>query len=334
MITKLAKRSAGVLAVLAGASLVAATALAILTHWRPGQQLTAAVQHPCHPAKHCPSPSPSPTSTSPSPSPSPTPTGKPPVVVILMENHEYSSIVGSASAPYINGTLIPSGRLFTNYYAVSHPSLPNYLALTVGDTCGKDGTDTVSPLCSQPSIWGQLSAAGIIARTWAENESANCSYTSDGTGSYAERHDSYAIVADAESLSSCGDLTTGTGSGAPGLAPLAAALKSTRPPAYSFVAPNLCDDMHGCSVGTGDSWLAANVPPLLRAGAVVIVTFDEGTTSTNGGGHVMAAEAGPGIPAGARDGTSYTHYSLLAGVEGYFGLPLLGNARTAAKLPI
>jgi phosphatidylinositol-3-phosphatase len=335
MIRRRALRFLGLLTVLTSASLVAA-AVAATTHVGPRQQqLTAAVSHPCRSVKHCPSPSPSPSpSLSPSPTATPTPTRKPPVVVILMENHEYGSVVGSASAPYLNGTLIPSGRLFTNYYAVSHPSLPNYLALTVGDTCGKDGSDTVRPLCTQPSIWGQMSAAGITAREWAENESANCSYASDGTGRYAERHDSYAIVTDAESLTQCGDRTTGTGTAAPGVAPLATALTSTQPPAYSFVTPNLCDDMHDCSVSAGDSWLAANVPLLLHAGAIVIVTFDEGTTSTNGGGHVMAVEAGPGIPAGGQDGTLYTHYSLLAGIENYFSLPLLANARTAAKLPV
>jgi hypothetical protein len=267
-------------------------------------------------------------------SPSPSPSDKPPVVVILMENHEYGSVAGAASAPYLNRTLIPSGTLFTNYYAVSHPSLPNYLALTVGDTCGKDGTDTARPLCTMPSVWGQMSAAGITAREWAENESANCSYASDGTGLYAIRHDSYAIVADAEALASCGDLTTGTGTPAPGLGPLAAALASAAPPAYSFVTPNLCDDMHDCSVAAGDSWLAANVPALLKAGAVVIVTFDEGSTDTNGGGRVLAVEAGPEVPAGARDGTFYTHYGLLAGIEQYFGLPLLANARRATPLPV
>jgi len=78
--------------------------------------------------------------------------------------------------------LIPSGTLFTSYYAVSHPSLPNYLALTVGNDMRKDGTDTVIPLCTEPSIWTQMSAAGITAREWAESESANCSYTSDGRG--------------------------------------------------------------------------------------------------------------------------------------------------------
>ena len=275
-----------------------------------------------------------PTTTSLSPSRSPPPTGKRPVVVVLMENQEYGSVVGNSSTPYINRTLIPSGTLFTNYYAVSHPSLPNYLALTVGATCGKDGTDAVSPLCAKPSIWGQMSAAGITARQWAENESANCSYASDATGQYAQRHDSYSIVADAQALRSCGDLTLGTRSSAPGTGALVTALKSANPPAYSFVTPNLCNDMHDCSITTGDSWLSANVPGLLTAGADVIVVFDEGTSSTNGGGHVMAVEAGPGVSAGARDGTFYTHYSLLAGVEKHFGLPLLSNAHTATPLPI
>jgi hypothetical protein len=66
----------------------------------------------------------------------------------------------------------------------------------------------------------------------------------------------------------------------------------------------------------------------------VIVTFDEGTSNTNGGGQVMTVEAGLGVAAGAKNGTVYTHYSLLAGIEKHFGLPLLSNARTATPLPI
>lgn len=286
-------------------------------------------------ATHTESASRSPATTSTSPSPSLVHTTRPPVVVIVMENEESSNVVGDRTdAPYINNTLIPAGTLFTNYYAVSHPSLPNYLALTVGNTCSKDGTDTVTPLCTEPSIWSQMSAARITAREWAENESANCTYASDGTGRYAERHDSYAIVADAEAWSSCGDLTTGAGSSSPGLARLDAALASMSPPAYSFVTPNLCDDMHDCPISYGDSWLSANVPRLLQAGADLIVTFDEGTSDTHGGGHVTTIEVGPRVAADTRDGTFYTHYSLLAGIEKHFGLPLLSNAKTATPLPI
>jgi phosphatidylinositol-3-phosphatase len=257
-----------------------------------------------------------------------------PVVVILMENHEYSAIVGSPDAPYINGTLIPHGELFTNYDAVTHPSLPNYEALTVGSTCGKVGTDNYLPLCGQPSIWRQLHTAGLLGREWAENESANCSEASDSTGKYKPKHDSYAIVADARALATCGDRTLGTGVTQPGVGKLVAALGGTSPPAFSFVTPNLCDDMHSCSVSHGDAWLKANVQPLLAAGALVVVTWDEGSTKTGGGGHVATIVAGPGVVAGSRNGTAFTHYSLLAGVEDRLGLPLLGKAATARPLPL
>src|SRR5260370_38713296 len=85
--------------------------------------------------QHTTTPGPGPT---PPPVPSPTTTSPKPliphfskVIVILMENEEYSSIIGDPSAPYIN-SLAAGGALATQYDAVSHPSLPNYLALTGG----------------------------------------------------------------------------------------------------------------------------------------------------------------------------------------------------------
>ena len=54
----------------------------------------------------------------------------PHLVLVVMENKEYTTVVGNPHAPYINGTIIPGGRLFTSYYASLHPSLPNYLIMT------------------------------------------------------------------------------------------------------------------------------------------------------------------------------------------------------------
>ena len=91
--------------------------------------------------------------------------------------------------------------------------------------------------------------------------------------------------------------------------------------------------MHSCPVRTGDRWLERHVPSLLRSGALVVVTFDEGTSSSGGGGRVVTVEVGPGVPH-ARDGSSFTHYGLLAGLERHFHLPLLGKAKSARRLPI
>src|SRR4051812_18573519 len=57
------------------------------------------------------------------------------LVVIVMENKEYGEVIGKPSAPYING-LARKYALATNYYGVTHPSLPNYLAMTGGATFG------------------------------------------------------------------------------------------------------------------------------------------------------------------------------------------------------
>jgi hypothetical protein len=91
--------------------------------------------------------------------------------------------------------------------------------------------------------------------------------------------------------------------------------------------------MHDCSIATGDNWLAANVPPMLNAGATVVITFDEGSSNTGGGGNVYAAVDGPGIVPSV-DTATYSHYSLLAGLELRVGVKLLGGAATATPLPL
>src|SRR5260370_8194047 len=105
-------------------------------------------------------PGPAPT---PPPVPSPTTTSPKPliphfskVIVILMENEEYSSIIGDPSAPYIN-SLAAGGALATQYDAVSHPSLPNYLALTAGATLAVCTHTTPAPSPTE----GASAVAGV-----------------------------------------------------------------------------------------------------------------------------------------------------------------------------
>jgi len=102
---------------------------------------------------------------------------------------------------------------------------------------------------------------------------------------------------------------------------------------YTSFNPNMCSDMHDCSIATGDNWLQARVPAMLAAGATVVITFDEGSSGTNGGGNIYAAVDGPGIT-GSVNTATFNHYSLLAGIEARYALPKLGGAKTAAVLPI
>ncbi len=248
------------------------------------------------------------------------------VVLIVMENHEYSDIVGSADAPYVNQSLIPGGKLFTNYDAVSHPSLPNYLAMTSGSTGGKQGTDSVSAgEIAADNLFGQLSTAGIDWRAFEEAMPSACfkPYSAGSSpNSYELKHDPAMTYADIADTSLCRQVVPYSW------------LDPSHLPPFSFVTPDECNDMHSCPAQAGDAWLARNIPPLLRAGAIVIVTFDEGSTDAGGGGHVLLVEVGDGVPAGSREDRPFDHYGLLAGLETYFGLPRLGAAGTAAPFPI
>jgi hypothetical protein len=245
---------------------------------------------------------------------------RPPIVLIVLENHEYSSIVGSSSARWLNRSFIRRGTLFTTYHATHHPSLPNYLAMTSGTTSGCRSDTCPRRTYRTDNIFHQLSHAGIGWAGWIESMPSRCSLSSSGT--YAVKHNPPAYYA-----SLFPRLCRTRDRRYPGHLPA-----QLRP--FTFVSPNVCHDMHSCSIGVGDRWLAAHVPPLWKRGAIVIITFDEGSSGTGGGGHVMTAIAGPHVPRSRRNHRSYSHYGLLAGLEHWFGLPRLHRAATARPLPI
>lgn len=256
----------------------------------------------------------------PSPTPVATAATKAPLVIIWMENHERSSIVGSSEAPYMN-QLRNTYRDFTHYYAVAHPSLPNYLTMGNGSTNGKSGSDSITAgEIPGSSLWGDMQNAGINWKVYMESMPSNC-YAGSGSGDYVLRHNwatPYAQVFDQPAY--C----------AAHVQPYSAS-KSLAP--LTFIAPNLCNDMHDCSIATGNAWLANHVPAMLNAGAKVIITFDEGSSGDHGGGNVYMVVARHGMSHSVRTAT-FTHYSLLAAIEDRLGLQRRGNAIGIARLPI
>jgi hypothetical protein len=271
-------------------------------------------------------------STSPDVPSSSLPSGRAPspLVLIVMENHERSDVVGSPSAPYQN-SLVRHGRDFTNYFAVAHPSLPNYVAIASGTTVGKGGSDEIAAgeLTGVTTVWDQLTAAGIPWAVYEETMPSPC-YASSSAGEppadYVLKHNPAtpfgSVFSDRARCERVRPLTR---------------MDPSRLPAFSFITPNECDDAHSCGLGTGDQWLSQQVPPLLAAGADVLITYDEGTTDLGahgaGGGQVYAVEVGAGVPP-ISVGTVFDHYSLLAGIEARFGLIALGAARYAPTLPL
>ncbi len=274
------------------------------------------------------SPAPTPSTARPSPTPiAPVPNfGH--VFVILMENEEQTSIIGNSSAPYINGLANQYGQA-SNYTAVSHPSEPNYLALWSGSTQGVTD-DGVYNFTSGTTVADQVAASG---RTWhvaAQNVPLGC-YTGatssggeDGAGTYARKHEpaiSWTSVSDDPAR--CSNVTD---------------FSHFDPNVgnFWFIVPNLCNDMHDCSIATGDTFLKGFMPSILNSAAfansVVFLTWDEGTTTTGEGGKVATIVISPFGKTAFVSSTSHSHYSLLHTIENAWGLPCLASACSANDL--
>ena len=248
------------------------------------------------------------------------------VFVILEENKSYSQIVGSAAAPYVN-SLIKHYALAANYFALFHPSLPNYIALTSGSNDGiTDDRGAVGNEVSATNIADRIEAAGKTWKEYAENIPSP-GYGRD-SGEYAVRHDPFMYYKDIAGnvqrarshVVSFTQLTTDLASAA-------------TTPNFAFITPNLLNDMHDAPVSTGDQWLARVVPTILQSKAftttrsVLIVTWDEGTFFDN---HIATVFAGSAVKPGYRSTTRYDHYALLHTIEAAWGLaPLTGNDASA-----
>jgi phosphatidylinositol-3-phosphatase len=246
------------------------------------------------------------------------------VVVIVMENEEAGGVLGSSDAPYLN-SLARRYALAANSYAIRHPSLPNYLALTSGSTHGITSDCTDCHVAGR-NIVDQLEAAHLSWKGYMEDIPHPCSSVA-GSDGYAKKHDPFMYYDDiARSPSRCRRVV--------GFDVLANDLRRGRLPTFSFITPNLCHDMHDCSVATGDRFLSGLVPQLLRElgpRGFLVVTWDEGSSDSGccvdaHGGRIATIVAGPAVRRGARSGRAVDHYGVLRTIENALGLPPLGGA--------
>lgn len=237
------------------------------------------------------------------------------VVWIVMENHSYPEVIGSSAAPYVN-TLASACGLATNYLGVSHPSLPNYVAMTSGGTQGiTDDNPPPSHPLAVASIFSQLGLGSW--RALEESMTTTCQQ-SDG-GQYAVRHDPAAYYTGITTQCDVQDV------------PLAPVPDLSAP--FTFITPNVCDDMHDCSVATGDSWLSGEMqrivatPQYLEGDTAVFVTWDEDDGTA--GNHVPFLVVAPSVVPGTTSGTAMDHYAMLRTTEAMLGLGFLGTAAVA-----
>ncbi|MGH2856002.1 MAG: alkaline phosphatase family protein [Solirubrobacteraceae bacterium] len=250
------------------------------------------------------------------------------IAVIVMENEEYGDIIGSGHATPFIDTLAHRYALAQQMYATTHPSLPNYMALTGGSTFGID-SDCGDCRVSARGLPGQLAAAHVSWRAYMEDLPRAC-FTDDSAGGYAIKHDPFLHYDDVlHDPAQCARVVP--------LTRLSTDERDGTLPRFVWITPNLCYDMHDCDPTVGDAFLARTIPPLLESlgpRGVLLLTWDEGTTDDGccrlaAGGHIAAIVAGPGARAHARMRTPADQYSILQAIEDLLGLDRLRGAACA-----
>jgi phospholipase C len=258
------------------------------------------------------------------------------VILIMMENHNYETIIGNKNAPYIN-KLANTYALATNYYGIQYPSLPNYVGVTSGSNGGittdcDSGPSSGGCQTSNTNIFSLLQSKGLTWKAYEESMPASCDRSN--SGAYMVHHNPIPYYTDLAAVCSQNDLpfgNIGTKSGA-----FFAALDGNSLPSLSFITPNSCNDMHSCPVSSGDNWLSMLIPDILNSPSysttITIITWDTGDCTSpcneyaNGGGQVATLIIGPSnLVHYGKFNTFYNHYSILATIERIFNLGNLGR---------
>ncbi len=250
------------------------------------------------------------------------------VIWIWMENHSYHQVIGSEDAPFENQLAHDCG-LATHYRAVTHPSLPNYLAATAGSTfnISRDQEPSVDPI-SAPNLFSEVFNSGRQWRTYYESMPGNC-HPMNRAG-YARNPAFYFAGARAR----CARWDVPMGSVHHGN--LATALATDHLPAFSLMIPNLCHSTHSCPVARGDTWLSRWIneiitSPAYRGGnTAIFLTWDEGKHDL--GQHIPLIVVSPTTTRGTVSKTGFDHYSLLRTTTNLLGIKAPGRAADAASM--
>lgn len=239
------------------------------------------------------------------------------LVVVMEENHSYSEIIGNSNAPYIN-SLAQSGALFTNSFAITHPSQPNYLDLFSGSNQGVTDDSCPHTFRKVKNEEGELLKAMLTFAGYSEGLPRRGSKVCD-QGEYARKHVPW---------------TNFTNDPARLNLPFSSfPTDYSKLPTVSWVIPDLLDDMHDGTIAEGDTWLDNNLSGYVSwaqaHNSLLIVTWDEDDGSQNN--QVATIFVGPMVKTG-QYGEKVDHYTVLRTIEAMYGLKPLGNA--AARKPI
>ncbi|MES2287903.1 MAG: alkaline phosphatase family protein [Bacteroidota bacterium] len=252
------------------------------------------------------------------------------VVIVVMENHASSSIIGSSNAPYINSLINgTSSANFTQSFGLTHPSQPNYIMLFSGSNQGvvTDSDPSTFPFTT-PNLGASLLANSYSFIGYSE-DLPSVGFNGTSSGDYARKHSPWINWQDAPT------------NGIPAInnQPFTSfPTDFSTLPTVSFVIPNLKHDMHDpiflpSAVVNGDTWLQNNLDGYIQwaktNNSLFILTFDEDDNFNSN--HIATVFVGENVVQGQYSET-IDHYSILRTLEDMYGLPYAGNS--SASIPI
>jgi Phosphoesterase family. len=250
-------------------------------------------------------------------------------MIVVLENHSRSAALDGM--PYLRSQAERYG-VAARSYAVTHPSLPNYLAIAGGSTFGvRDNRSPASHRLTGQSVFGQVLDAGGTAKTYAEAMPGNCETSPEGR--YAVKHNPWPYFADAEERAAC--LRFNVPSGTPERGALRDDIIAGELPTFSMLIPDLCNDAHDCSLRTADGWLRSWLialeagPDFEAARLLVVVTFDE--DDHDAGNHILTAFLHPALEHVTIQ-PRFDQYAVSGLVSRLVGAPPLREAASATDL--
>jgi acid phosphatase len=238
------------------------------------------------------------------------------VVIVIEENHAYSQIIGSASAPYMN-SLASQGAVLTNSHAITHPSEPNYLALFAGSTFGL-ADDSCPHTFTSANLAQELIQARKSFGGYSE-DLPSVGYTGCWSSNYARKHNPWVDFSNVPSSVNMPFSSFPT--------------NFSSLPTVSIVIPNLQNDMHDGSVEQADKWLNSHIDNYVKwantHNSLLVVTWDEDNGSSEN--QIPTIFVDPMVRAGKYN-VQVNHYSVLRTLETMYGLPYVNQSARVAPI--
>lgn len=245
------------------------------------------------------------------------------LVIVFLENHAQSKILGSPAAPYIN-KLLTTGALFNNSFGLTHPSQPNYIMFFSGANQGITNDDMPKKIpFTTPNLASSLLAKGLTFTGYSEGL-PSVGFNGEKSGSYVRRHAPWTNWQDSSQNNIPANLNQPFSSFPTNYSSL---------PTVSFVIPNLDNDMHDGTITDSDNWLKKNMDGYIqwanKNNSLVILTFDEDDKFH--GNQIATIFSGQMVKQGQYN-EKIDHYNVLRTVEDMYGLPYIGASATSTSI--